>query len=261
VKETLPPAALDLGSGEEPPPRESRKATAVSTNEEKAGLDFLDFLFTVAISVGLTPEVLNGATGLLSEKWQVEGRWPNHLEWIQIGVFIVGFLNLTLSWFGYHASIRSRPLNYFSGYGLVRFMLDVLLVIVYGIILIKYRSPNVVFFLLWLVWLIFVIWDVLKVREYWRPEPAADGKYFGPQWDSARTDCPSEYKAKTVLKVFRREFVTLFWFLILCVIVLVRTRANWNEWIFIIAAASVTVFYRFNKNHAMWERIFGVSNE
>jgi hypothetical protein len=225
----------------------------MSRNEEKAGLDFLDFLFTVAISVGLTPEVLNGVTGLLSEKWQVEGRWPNEVEWIQIGVFTVGFLNLTLSWFGYHASIRSRPLNYLSGYGLVRFMLDVSLVIVYGIILIKYRSPTVVFFLLWLVWLIFVIWDVLKVCEYWRPEPGVDGKYFGPLWDSARTE------AKAVLKVFRREFVTLFWFLILSVIVLVRSCTHWNEWIFILAAASVTVLYRFNKTHAMWERIFGVT--
>lgn len=253
-----PPAAPDLGNGELPPPA-SQEATAMSRNEEKAGLDFLDFLFTVAISVGLTPEVLNGATGLLSEKWQVEGRWPNGVEWIQIGVFIVGFFNLTLSWFGYHASIRSRPLNYFSGYGLARFMLDVSLVIVYGIILIKYRSPNVVFFLLLLVWLIFVIWDVLKIREYWRPESGAVGKYFGLQWDSARTDCPSENRAKTVLKVFRREFVTLFWFLILLVIVLVRYCANWNEWVFIIAATGLTVLYRVNKNYAMWERIFGVS--
>jgi len=232
----------------------------MSRNEETAGLDFLDFLFTVAISVGLTPELLNGPTGLLSEKWQLDGRWPNGQEWIQIGAFSVGFFNLTLSWFGYHASIRSRPLNYFTGYGMVRFIIDVLLVIVYGIILIKYRNPNIVFFLLLVVWFIFVIWDVLKILEYWRPKaggrPDAGGeKYFGPKWDETRK---TQSKRKTALMVFRREFVSLFWFIALVVIYSIRHGAKWNEWVFLVAAFGVTVLYRLNKNYAMWERFFGV---
>ena len=239
-------------------------AKDMADNDKPAGLDFLDFLFTVAISVGLTPELLNGPfTGLLTESshWKVEGPWPTNYEWIEIGAFFVGFLNLTLSWFGYHASIRTRPLNYFSGYGMVRFMLDVLLVIVYGIILIKYQSPPLVFFLLLLVWLIFVLWDALKICEYWQPKQGSDTneKYFKHKWDEAwkKSSCPE--KAREILRGFRREFVTLVWFLVLLLVVTIRHYYTPSEWPFLVAAALVTILYRFNKNHATWERIFGVT--
>ena len=130
-----------------------------NSSDEPAGLDFLDFLFTVAISVGLTPEVLQipGVSGFLSEEWQKSGRWPSTDEFFNIGVYLLGFFNLTLSWFWYHASIKTRPLNYFSGYGMTRFILDVLLIIMYGIMLIKYRSFNVAISILLIIYFIFAV--------------------------------------------------------------------------------------------------------
>jgi hypothetical protein len=80
---------------------------------QASDLDLLDFLFTVALSVGLTPEVLQvpGRTGLLSEQWVKLRIWPSGLEVFDLTVYFLGILTLTLSWFGYHASVRTRPLG------------------------------------------------------------------------------------------------------------------------------------------------------
>jgi hypothetical protein len=207
--------------------------------DEPAGLDFLDFLFTVAISVGLTPEVLqiSGISGFLSEEWQKSGRWPSIDESFNIGVYLLGFFNLTLSWFGYHASIKARPLNYFSGYGMTRFILDVLLIIMYGIMLIKYRSFNVSIFLLSIIYLIFAIWDYLKICEYWKKE--------------------FRDKSGTRLQRYRREWVSLFTFVIVAVIVLIYFMFHVNRWFVLVSAICITVFYRINKNYPIWERLLG----
>jgi hypothetical protein len=234
-------------------------------NDETAGLDFLDFLFTVAISVGLTPELLQvfGITGLLSEAWQKEGRFPCGDELFNVGVFGLGFLNLTLSWFGYHASISSRPLNYFSGFGMVRFILDVSLVIMYGVILVKYKSFRVVLFLLLIVWLIFVIWDVLKIREYWRHEETSDKatKYFGVQLDVARKEFIDWKPRRIKILVFRRELVSLVWCLAFIALPTLYFFSSVDRWVILIGALISTIFYRVNKNHPVWELLFGVDRK
>ena len=65
-----------------------------NSSDEPAGLDFLDFLFTVAISVGLTPEVLQipGVSGFLSEEWQKSGRWPSTDEFFEYRCLFVRLL-------------------------------------------------------------------------------------------------------------------------------------------------------------------------
>jgi hypothetical protein len=211
--------------------------------DETAGLDFLDFLFTVAISVGLTPELLQvgGVTGLLSEAWQKEGRLPCTDELFNIGVFGLGFLNLTLSWFGYHASIRSRPLNYVRGYGMFRFLLDVVLVISYGIILIKFKSFYVVLALLLLVFIIFVVWDCLKIGEYWGE--------FKPK-----------YESNGILQAFRREWVSVFSCALFVVLGIAYFCFGLNRWITLVLAILISFFYRFNKFFPTWERFLGVKN-
>jgi hypothetical protein len=208
-----------------------------SSADEPAGLDFLDFLFTVAISVGLTPEVLqiSGVSGLLSEEWHKLGRLPSIDESFSIGVFLLGFFNLTLSWFGYHASIKTRTLNYFSGYAMVRFILDILLIIMYGIMLIKYKNFNVVISSLLMIYLIFVVWDYLKVCEYWEKE--------------------FRDKTGTRLQRYRREWVSLFAFGIVVIITLLYFIFNINHWLALVSAICITVFYRFNKNYATWEKL------
>lgn len=222
----------------------AQKDKVMSRNDETAGLDFLDFLFTVAISVGLTPELLqvSWVTGLLSEGWQRNGRWPTQDEGFNICVFGLGFLNLTLSWFGYHASIKSRPLNYLSGYGMVRFILDVLLVIMYGVILVKYKSFRVVLFLLVLVFIIFVIWDGLKIGEYWSQE------------------FKEKARRGNILKGFRREWVSLGWSLVFIGLGILYFWCDVNQWFILISAILATILYRVNKIFLLWERLFGITN-
>lgn len=208
-------------------------------SDETAGLDFLDFLFTVAISVGLTPELLQvqWVTGLLSEDWYKTGRWPSVNEAFSVGVYLLGFLNLTLSWFGYHASIKARPLNYFSGYGMARFVFDVVLVVMYGIMLIQYRSFDVALSLLLIIYSIFAVWDYLKVCEYWE----------------------KEFKTKrgTPLQRYRREWVSVFAFGFVVLIALPYFLFQLNQWFALALAIFITVFYRFNKNHPTWEKLLG----
>ena len=209
-----------------------QNASASDEIEDPAGIDFLDFLFTVAISVGLTPEII-GQSGLLSETWHIDGRWPNSDEWFDIGVFFLGFINLTLSWFGYHASIKSKPLNFFSAYGMARFNIDVVLVVLYGIMLIEYQRLNVVIAILIVVHVIFVIWDYLKVQEHKK-------KYEG-----------------TDIWRYRREYVTGFAFLIVIIISGLHFIFQTNRWVILILAISITLFYRYNKYQETWERLFG----
>jgi hypothetical protein len=220
----------------------SAEGNSVPKNDDTAGLDFLDFLFTVAISVGLTPELIqvSGVTGLLSEAWQKEGRWPCPDELFNIGVFGLGFLNLTLSWFGYHASIRTRPLNYVRGYGMFRFLLDVLLVISYGVILIKFKSFHVVLVLLILVFFIFVVWDCLKIGEYW-------------------DEFKLKYESDGILKGFRREWVSVFSFCLFAAVGIAYFLFG-LKWVSLILAILITFFYRFNKFFPTWERVLGVKN-
>lgn len=207
---------------------------------ETAGLDFLDFIFTVAISVGLTPEVLQiqGVTGLLSEKWVQLGQWPSKDELFNLLVFFLGFLTLTLSWFGYHASIISRPLKYNSGFGMVRFIMDVLLVIIYGIILLHYKSFGAVLTLIIIIHFLFVIWDYLKIKEY-----------------------KSEFQSKTggKLKRYRREWVSLVCFILFFVLG-VAFLNDLHRWLSLCLAILITVFYRVNKIYPTWERAFGVNS-
>lgn len=212
----------------------------MNKNEERAGVDFLDFLFTVAISVGLTPEILqiNGVAGLLSEPWNLQGTRLSSDDALNLGVFFLGLSNLTLSWFGYHASIITRPLSYTSGFGMARFVLDVFLVIIYGVMLIKYKSFDVVLALLVLVYFIYVVWDGLKIGEYWKDE--------------------FKRKQGSLLERFRREWVTVFAFSWITVIALLFYYVQVNRWVTLALAILITVFYRINKIYPTWERLLGV---
>lgn len=209
-------------------------------NEDRAGVDFLDFLFTVAISVGLTPEILqiSGVAGLLSEPWSLQGTRFSSDDAFNCGVFFLGLFNLTLSWFGYHASLDTRPLNYKSGFGMARFMIDVFLVLMFGVLLIKHKSFDVVLALLVVIYLLYVVWDALKIGEYWN----------------------SEFKEKkgNYLERFRREWVTVFAFVTVALIAVFYFYFQMDRRYALALAIAITVFYRFNKIYSTWERLLGV---
>src|SRR5687768_910228 len=72
---------------------------------ELSRVDPIDFLFTIALAIGLTPELIGGdLKGILSEDWVRTATSPNSDEAARLLVFFVGLLTLTLSWFGYNRS-------------------------------------------------------------------------------------------------------------------------------------------------------------
>lgn len=204
-----------------------------------AGIDFLDFVFTVAFSLGLTPEILNipHFKGVLSEEWVAQGRCPMSGEWFPTLTLALGFLTLVLSWFGYHASIQRLPLRYETTSGLFRFLLDVLLVALYAVIMLQFRRFDVVLALLVVVYVLYVVWDVLKILEH--------------------RDKSHDTSARFVAR-HRRELVTVFWCLVFIVLALVH-RSGWiSEWLVLCLAILSTALYRVNKNHRIWEHLFGI---
>jgi hypothetical protein len=162
-----------------------------SQAKDSAGIDFLDFLFTFTLGFGLVPEALGGE-GPLSEGW-FKGSYLTASDRDRILTLILGLLTLTLSWFGYHASIKRHPLDLAKLSGLLRFQLDVLLVLLYGLMLINYRSFDFVVGATLIVFVLFFVWDLAKAEELGQP-------YLRPQLSTGQPR--TEY---------RREMVTMFW--------------------------------------------------
>jgi hypothetical protein len=195
---------------------------------EAAGLDFLDFLFTVSMGIGLTPEILQQTQikGLLQAQWALgTGRYPNNEEWIQIFSFFLGFLTLTLSWYGYHGSLDKRPHRYDKGTDMFRFVLDVVLVILYGIMMVRFWNLDVVLAVLLVVFIIYSIWDSIK--------------FFTPNFFEEGNEVEN-----TELK--RRIRVTWKWTIFVFLAFLSHLVFN-LEWISVLVAIASVILYRLNK--------------
>jgi hypothetical protein len=200
----------------------------VVSPKEVAGLDFLDFLFTVSMGIGLTPELLQLTfiKGLLQEGWALgEGRYPNTEEWLHIFSFILGFLTLTLSWYGYHGSLEKHPHKYDSGKDMARFVLDVVLVIFYGLMMVRFKNLTVVLVLLAIVFFVYSIWDAIKF-------------YTPGFFDPAKPAENNEIK--------RRIYVTWKWATIVVGTLAVNLMFNW-EWFCVMVAIVSVISYRLNK--------------
>ncbi|HEX8458365.1 MAG TPA: hypothetical protein VF656_13780 [Pyrinomonadaceae bacterium] len=208
--------------------------TGNSNDGETAGLDLLDFLFTLAISIGLSPGILgiDDWPGILSEDWMKSGRLPTRAngELHHFMVFVLGFLTLTLSWFGYHASIKTRPLRYKTAWGMIRFVIDVLLVVTYGLILLQFKNLGFVIFLLFVVHLIFVIWDILKIGEYWK-------------------EFQEKRSIENFYNAYRREFISLLCLLYFFGLWLFSHRLSAR--LLISLAIFFTIFYRIQKMYTL----------
>src|SRR5437879_3086409 len=119
-------------------------ATSGEGKQSADSLDFLDIVFTVMLTVGLTPEALNGDQfkGVLSEPLFdsiLRGKQPAPLrieDWQRLSTLLVGLLTLLLSWFGLRPSLKNKQIQFDRVCGMFRFILDVGLIVLYGIILI-----------------------------------------------------------------------------------------------------------------------------
>lgn len=125
--------------------------------------DLLDFLFTLALTIGLAPELF-GMKGLLSRTWALRALDGEFL--FDILVFLLGVVTLTFSWYGFNYSVSKKPVLYGSVIGLFRFSLDAFLVLLYGFILVMFDDFEVVFTTLVFVYWLYAVWDGLKLLEY-----------------------------------------------------------------------------------------------
>jgi hypothetical protein len=229
---------------------------AVTRSDGESGsLDFIDFVFTTAVAIGLTPELLqvSHVTGLLSEPWVIatlkgSPMVPCGPEAVHFGSFMVGLLTLLLSWFGLHASLRAKRIGYDSVWGMLRFILDVTLVLVYGVVLIFFRRLLTVLFLLALIYVLYVVWDLFKTLEYrtdyWRSEVwRKQGQALvdcGARWPlhAGRTVAGAAYtfRRQLVSCVFAVSFVALW-----CI------GYGLPLWITLCVAFALTFLYRISK--------------
>lgn len=148
-------------------------------NHTGTGSDLLDFMFTIAISIGLIPELLQQGhlQGILSQSWIKNNTPPSGNELFDLTVLFLALLVLTFSWVGYKTSVQFRPIKLETLRGMVRFLLDIILVILYAFMFIQFRHLTQVIFVLTVIFLLYFVWDLVKVSEYW-------GRYKTAAWKS-----------------------------------------------------------------------------
>jgi hypothetical protein len=184
-----------------------------ASQQKPFAVDFIDPLFAVALNIGLLM--------LMQSDWFAQWRLPRGHEVFDVSVFLLGMATIIASWEGYHQSIKSKPLH-----GLARFVLDVVLVLMYAVILVKYQNFEAVLFLLVVVYGLFILWDIAKVVEY-----------------------GAEYDSKVGwFKRYRRELVTVFWFAVYLAIWLLET-AGVGDVVLLIGALVGVALYRLHKGH------------
>lgn len=211
--------------------------------KEQYGISFVDFLFSVAIFIGLAPESYIQKSGIFSEKWIVNNTNPSSLEIIHLITFLVCFLTVVLSWFGYHRAVAKKP-HKENALGMFRFIIDSTLVFIYSILLFKFSSLYVVILLLVLIFALYLIWDIILIFE--------DEKKL-------KLSKKCNKKFQKYLEFYRVEFVTLVWFGLIALLCIFFNYINYiSHFLIPILALFIIIFYRINKTFSMWERFFGV---
>ncbi|ESQ88143.1 hypothetical protein ABAC460_15905 [Asticcacaulis sp. AC460] len=111
---------------------------------------FIDPMFAVVIATAVNETFV---------AWVKLGKIPSLFE---LSVVSVGYVNLLLSWFGYHKSIISRPIQ-----GGLRFFITVILLPLYMVSIILYNQDFKyvagVYFVIFFMW---TIWEICKHVEY-----------------------------------------------------------------------------------------------
>lgn len=186
-------------------------------------IDFIDPLFAVALHIGLVE-------GLMHENWFRETRMPAGDEEYQAWGFFLSLLTVVLSWMGYHESIKTKPLR---GWG--RFLVDVVLVLLYAVLLVKYHHLSTLLPLLVVVYMLFVLWDILKVMEYW----------------------PDYKQESRIATRFQGKIVTVIWFVFFLLILMVNSYGICGKGISIFLAYISTLLYRIHKKLPILQYIFG----
>ncbi len=111
---------------------------------------FIDPLFAVIIAAALAETIL---------PWAKRTEFPSLLD---VATVALGFINLLLSWFGYHKSVIRRPIK-----GSLRFIVTVVLLPAYLLTIVMYESGALFisssYFFVFALW---HFWEWMKSVEY-----------------------------------------------------------------------------------------------
>lgn len=111
---------------------------------------FIDPMFAVMIAAAVSETIL---------AWVKQGDAPNFFT---IMVVIVGYVNLLLSWFGYHKSVLKTPIL-----GSLRFIVTVVLLPLYLLTIVMATKPFYCVALTYTaIFFLWSFWETLKSREY-----------------------------------------------------------------------------------------------
>jgi len=211
---------------------------AGNTNQKKGyAIDFIDPLFAVAIHIGFVE-------GIMEEKWFEPLRFPADGEWVDFAVFILGLVVLVLSWVGYHESVRLNPIKETG-----RFWMDVILLILYILMLVKYGELQLFTLILFFIFSVYIAWDVLKIKEY-------PTKYYTSDENVTGILIVKNY-AQTFVSLnteskFAREVVTFAWMLYFLALFLATFAFIHSypqtEWMILVLLYFGIFAYRFDKN-------------
>ncbi len=237
-------------------PRARRTSHVTPRRNERAEVDIgrvdpIDFLFTVVITIGLTPELLgSNFDGLLSERWAREGALPSYPREVEhLLAFSVGLLTLTLSWYGYHGSATRMWMHYSPLEGLMRFQTQLFMVVIYGLMMIRFDCTILVMSALSGVFFLYVAWDSVAVRDAIQEDQILSATYqtIGQKLGYLLM------KRGFLASKFRRQLVTVFWFILTVILLLLSLFVH--DVLILIGAVLVVILYRVNKEQEWgWER-------
>lgn len=219
----------------------------INTEGNNAGVSFIDFLFTIAILVGIIPEGQNLAKGILSEPWITNGtllpQSPQDID--NLFSFFLALFVLILSWFGYHNAIVKNP-HQETMWSMFRFILDVFLVLIYAFALLNYKSPTSVIMITTSVFWLYLLWDlflVIEQRDYYKAKIKKTNKTHSLIY--------------SIISGIRRLWVTLFWLILISIVshwqYLLSTRVS------LTITISFVILYRINKIRPLWELLLGIN--
>lgn len=193
------------------------------SDDDRIGVDFIDPLFAVALSLNF--EEIKNAPWF--SDWSLILRSPHIFEFLTL---CLCWLTVILSWVGYHISIKTNPIRLRRFSGWCRFMLDVLLLITYSFLLIKFADFERVLKLLAIIFGFFMLWDVFKKIEHPKREYSD-----GAAWNRATA----------------QRGVTVLWFAFFLLLAVFcarfRAREAYEDWLCLLAAWFGTVLYRLHK--------------
>jgi hypothetical protein len=149
-----------------------------------------------------------------------------------IAGLVLGYVTIILSWVFYHRSIIRHPIRVENRDGFVRFLFDIMLLVLYWLLLVEFDSVVFQLELVLLIFFVFTIWDQFKLSEHHMRDSSEDRKRAG---------------------------VSTFWFLVFLLLYVsyfyqlgrAQIQVDWYDGVFLILAIVFTVLYRVHKR---WPR-------